>query len=280
MLDSSGFIAICQTVGERITCVIIDPLYMLRGTIVIRKLFSFTKGLLLDDPAKVHPIHRDNPRAYFRVCRLWRIVSLVGASSHLLLLFVFFAIGIREMVFFNLLSVAIWIGGIVLLRQGRFYLVYCFELFEVIAHGVAATYFLGHETGFIYHLILVPLVGLINPVKLHPVDITSKLIFTIASVVAFLLSWNNSFSNGAAYSLANETILSLQVFNLILVTLTIMMIGGLFSFMVKNAEDSLEREYKRSESLLLNVLPPSIAERLKGDEKTIADRFVRTSPPQ
>ena len=59
-----------------------------------------------------------------------------------------------------------------------------------------------------------------------------------------------------------------------------MMIGGLFSYMVKNAEDALEREYKRSESLLLNVLPPSIAERLKGDEKTIADRFVRTSPPQ
>lgn len=39
------------------------------------------------------------------------------------------------------------------------------------------------------------------------------------------------------------------------------------------AEDSLEREHQRSEELFLNVLPASIAERLKHGEQPIADDF-------
>ncbi|CAN5174386.1 hypothetical protein BH18GEM1_BH18GEM1_14410 [soil metagenome] len=39
----------------------------------------------------------------------------------------------------------------------------------------------------------------------------------------------------------------------------------------------IEEERARSENLLLNILPPSIAERLKADEGTIADRHAETS---
>ncbi len=42
------------------------------------------------------------------------------------------------------------------------------------------------------------------------------------------------------------------------------------------AEKETEREYERSESLLLNVLPPKIAERLK-EEEVIADRYDSAS---
>jgi adenylate cyclase len=42
--------------------------------------------------------------------------------------------------------------------------------------------------------------------------------------------------------------------------------------MVDRAEDLLEEEHRRSEGLLLNVLPPSIAARLKRQERVIADR--------
>lgn len=43
------------------------------------------------------------------------------------------------------------------------------------------------------------------------------------------------------------------------------------------AEDGLEQEHRRSEELLLNVLPASIAERLKQGEKPIADDFSEVS---
>jgi len=41
----------------------------------------------------------------------------------------------------------------------------------------------------------------------------------------------------------------------------------------KQAEDALRAEQEKSEQLLLNVLPESIAERLKADDNHIADRF-------
>ena len=40
------------------------------------------------------------------------------------------------------------------------------------------------------------------------------------------------------------------------------------------AEEALDREHRRSEALLLNILPASIAQRLKADEGIIADRLA------
>ena len=42
---------------------------------------------------------------------------------------------------------------------------------------------------------------------------------------------------------------------------------------MRRAEDELKREHAKSESLLLNILPTSIAERLKADPTRIADGF-------
>ncbi len=59
--------------------------------------------------------------------------------------------------------------------------------------------------------------------------------------------------------------------------------GGLFATIVACsyyarratflAEDAFQREHQRSEDLLLNILPPSIADRLKATSSTIADGF-------
>jgi adenylate cyclase len=44
--------------------------------------------------------------------------------------------------------------------------------------------------------------------------------------------------------------------------------------MLENAEAALEREFDRSEGLLLNLMPTSIASRLKNDpSEIIADHF-------
>lgn len=233
----------------------------------------FLKELLFRDPPKIHKIHRDNPRAYFRVSKLWRILSLAAMTTHLLLFFVFLAIGIREMIFFNLASIAIWIIGLLLLRGGFFYTAYSLEMLEVLCHSVAATLLVGKDTGFIYYMIVVPLVGLINPLRKNPLDIGFKIFFFIVPILAFILSWNQSYNHESIYSLSRDVVILLQMVNLIIAILFIVMIGGFFAYLVKQAEDDLEREYRRSESLLLNILPPVIAERLKSAEETIADRF-------
>lgn len=46
---------------------------------------------------------------------------------------------------------------------------------------------------------------------------------------------------------------------------------------VNNAEEQLEQEFERSEKLLLNILPKSVAEKLKNDEKNISMQIDQAS---
>ena len=46
---------------------------------------------------------------------------------------------------------------------------------------------------------------------------------------------------------------------------------------LERAKNELEAEHEKSESLLLNILPKTISERLKQGEDTIADEFETTS---
>jgi guanylate cyclase len=58
------------------------------------------------------------------------------------------------------------------------------------------------------------------------------------------------------------------------------MVFTLLALFAKQREDALhalESEHERAESLLLNILPGSIAERLKSNPKTIADQYTEAS---
>jgi len=65
------------------------------------------------------------------------------------------------------------------------------------------------------------------------------------------------------------------------VFLTYGIVSGILLYLSRardEAEAALAREYQRSESLLINILPPVIAERLKGgQEKIIADNIPEAS---
>ena len=63
----------------------------------------------------------------------------------------------------------------------------------------------------------------------------------------------------------------------IFVFFTIIVIINHFYKATHQAESQILEEYERAESLLLNVLPPKIAERLKAGEKTISDYYDEVS---
>lgn len=50
-----------------------------------------------------------------------------------------------------------------------------------------------------------------------------------------------------------------------------------FYYEILKTEDLLDEQHQRSERLLLNILPEPIAERLKGEEKSIADGFTEVT---
>jgi adenylate cyclase len=63
----------------------------------------------------------------------------------------------------------------------------------------------------------------------------------------------------------------------IVVIFTVMFIVHLFTRDTTLAEEGLARENARSERLLLNILPAKISERLKGEDKAIADGFAEVT---
>lgn len=66
----------------------------------------------------------------------------------------------------------------------------------------------------------------------------------------------------------------LLLVNALGVFLLVGLIVSLFYFQINNTERLLQREYRRSEELLENILPASVAERLKNGSQTVADNFT------
>jgi len=64
-----------------------------------------------------------------------------------------------------------------------------------------------------------------------------------------------------------------SVGTILLITISVF----IFSRDLNEARDMIKEEHKRANELLLNILPEAIAERLKGENKTIADGFVTSS---
>jgi hypothetical protein len=69
----------------------------------------------------------------------------------------------------------------------------------------------------------------------------------------------------------------LQLFNTVMTFFVALVMSYLFIHYVKQAEDKADREFERAEALLHNILPASIAERLKADSSAIADGFDSVS---
>jgi adenylate cyclase len=70
----------------------------------------------------------------------------------------------------------------------------------------------------------------------------------------------------------------IELLNTALVAVALILIGVGNEVVLDEMEDSLQHERDRADGLLLNVLPPSIAERLKADpDAVIADRFDEVS---
>jgi class 3 adenylate cyclase len=77
-----------------------------------------------------------------------------------------------------------------------------------------------------------------------------------------------------AFGFSGEVMRALRLTGVGLSFGTLIFLVRLFRADVHSAEDALTREHARSERLLLNILPASVSERLKGGDKNIAEGFA------
>ena len=142
---------------------------------------------------------------------------------------------------------------------------------EVLIHQFLAVYFLGWDYGFQYYLlVIVAFTFLMNfkNVMYIPVILFFVCLISFLGFYYQVQYWN--LPHVDLGSTAREAFLNINVSSAFAI-LAIM--SYFYSDAAQKAEALLELERAKSDRLLLNILPTSIAERLKEDRSIIADHF-------
>jgi hypothetical protein len=120
-------------------------------------------------------------------------------------------------------------------------------------------YFPGHRLGFQYHLIAFGSGMIIFPFR----HIITKFFYPILSIAIFW-ALDIYFRDASSIVTVDPDFLDLlKIFNITISFMTLVGVILLFENTANRAEANLQEEYQRAENLLHNILPISIAQRLK-----------------
>jgi len=200
-----------------------------------------------------------------RITLVIRYVSWVGIVAHAVFVPVFFALELRGLALFNVLSVALWIAAKVVNDRGRCSSAMWLIFVEVVTHALLAVSSLGWSSGFQYYLIpLVPFV-MFNDRLRGPVAVAASLVVLCA------------FAGLSAFAPETSAIareLPIRYMNMVVPFLAL----GLVSYYFRLASTDAERRLERMASTdpltgLLNRR--SMSARLKEEEA----RHLRNGAP-
>jgi adenylate cyclase len=185
---------------------------------------------------------------------------------HLFYIFLFAAWGVWPLAIVNVFSVFLWSVAALLLRKQHHAMALAVVIFEVLAHATMVIIFLGWGFGMQY--LAIPLFVGIVLISLYPRWVNMTL-----SVFIMLLFIGWYYYTELFPPLATAPPLQLAVLNIINIAATFFIIAVGVTYLV----NEVERAERTNIELLNNVLPSSIAARLKKKEPTIADGFQNAS---
>ena len=202
------------------------------------------------------------------------LASTVAGLLHFSWIFLFAAMGLPWLSLANIASVACWLCCLWLLRaKGAIVPATVIGAIEVTVHQFLAVYYLGWGHGFQYFLLVVVAFAFLLRSRLMIIPST----FFVTCVAAFLWYYHDVqrwLPHDHHDPWIRETFFTLNVVSAFGI---LAVISFVYSEAARTAEDGLEVERRKSDRLLLNVLPAAIAERLKSGEVVIADHFESTT---
>lgn len=145
-----------------------------------------------------------------RLHALIRFLTLLGIGVHILLLPLFYWLGLSELAAFNVFSVLAWIYARRINSRGFHTAASTIIILEVSLHSTLAVYFLGWQSGFQYYLIAgIPFLMFNNRVSNNWL-----LIQSLAACILFLLLY--SLSSNKIYTLDHSwVVVALNYANII-----------------------------------------------------------------
>lgn len=236
---------------------------------------EFARNIL----TKLSPMLRVPPniqRYDYRMYLSMIIANYIAFLLHFSWIFIFYALDCPTLSYINIGSVLVWIYSITILyRKGAMIQAVIIGSAEVIIHQYLAVYYLGWDYGFQYYLlVIVAFTFLMNfkTVMYIPIVLFFVCLLSFLGFYYQVQYWYEPHVDLG--STAREAFLMVNVSSAFAI-LAIM--SFVYSEAAQKAEALLELERVKSERLLLNILPVSIAQRLKNNSAVIADHFDSTT---
>jgi adenylate cyclase len=215
-------------------------------------------------------VARYDQRMYYSML----LANFMALLLHFAWIFVFWRLGMTTLSLVNILSVAIWIFNITLIRVwGAVLTAVVIGACEVLGHQFLAIYYFGWGYGFQYFLLVIVAFAFMMNFRNMFIPVT-LFVVCLVGFLWYYYSVQYWLPHDHGDPAVRETFLMANVTT----AFTILAIMSyVYSEAARKAEAKLELEQQKSERLLLNILPASIAERLKEDESVIADHFESTT---
>ncbi|MBP5587242.1 MAG: HD domain-containing protein [Treponema sp.] len=165
--------------------------------------------------------------------------SLFALAYHVIFLFVFRALGVYQMFYFNIVSVIIFaVASFLLTKTQAFTILYIITTFEVIFHQIFADYYLGARASFHFFMLIMGFL----PFLIFTRRRTVAYLFCILSLILFCLLELFSSSIQPIYEISPRATFIIKATNIFLSIIVLSVMIFLFSHIVQNVEFNLEHE--------------------------------------
>ncbi len=211
---------------------------------------------------------------YARFFVVSRFTFPIGVIGHAGFFFIFWYLDLTVLAVFNIFSVALFAYASAQNRRGNMRLPAMLAMVgEIPVHAILATIYIGPATGFWLYFFLSTIWVLLVPFYSRRLRLSLSAVLILALVVLA------SFALGAEpiRPIAGAWVLFLFINNVLTFAAVMVALVSSYEFAVVRAEDALQQEFDRAETLLLNILPADIAARLKASEKPLADSHESVS---
>jgi class 3 adenylate cyclase len=200
------------------------------------------------------------------------LAYLCAIALHFVLILLFAYLGVPALSLYNLLSLALWIGIVLMVKRGHVAQAYPLAFFELVLHAVLVVVFLGWDFGAQYYLLPAVSAAILVPIKRW-----QHIALVVLAGSAFVGLYLYSQSHAPLAGVDTHLLELAHAFNLAFVAFVAFGLNAVIMLfwisVAERAEAALEVEQARSEALLNNVLPHAIAKRLKSEGHRIADKF-------
>jgi adenylate cyclase len=192
---------------------------------------------------------------------------------HAFYVVLFASLGVAELALVNVFSVALFLLLVVLTRRGHVLLAMTLTSLEVILHSALCVHVIGWQAGVQYGILTIP-VGATIPGGDRRYW-RFGLLFTAA--VSYLALESYAAARVAPWQQSPEVLETLKVAMVLSLVFLLWFHVAFYKRIVSGTEARLQEEFQRSERLLRNIFPESVAAELKGRGKVSAKGFESAS---